>query len=89
MDELLELIRQKVFAEMDMTRDMSDDEIRELIHSVISQEAKQQSISIKERIRLEEQTYNSLRKLDILQELVENDDITEIMVNGPSHIFYE
>ena len=55
----------------------------------ISQEAKQQSISIKERIRLEEQTYNSLRKLDILQELVENDDITEIMVNGPSHIFYE
>ena len=35
------------------------------------------------------QVFHSLRKLDVLQELLNEDDITEIMVNGADHIFYE
>ena len=37
----------------------------------------------------EEQIFNSFRKLDILQELLDDPEVTEIMVNGAAHIFYE
>ncbi len=46
-------------------------------------------LSLQEREQLEQQLFNSMRKLDVLQELLEDETITEIMVNGSDHIFYE
>lgn len=46
-------------------------------------------ISLMQREKLTERVFNSLRKLDVLQELLEDEEITEIMVNGPEKIFYE
>lgn len=46
-------------------------------------------MSIHDRVRIEQQVFNSLRKLDVLQELVDDPEVSEIMVNGPGHIFYE
>lgn len=74
---------------MDMSRDMTDEEIEELIASAVSKEARKEMISVRQRVILETQIFNALRKLDVLQELVDNPQITEIMVNGPNHIFYE
>lgn len=89
MDKLCELLRKKVLDRMDWSREMSDDELRELIGEEISSNIEWERVSIKERVALEQRIYNSLRKLDILQELVEDDAISEIMVNGPNKIFYE
>ena len=74
---------------MDMSRDMTDEEIEELIASAVSKEARREMISVRQRVILETQIFNALRKLDVLQELVDNPQITEIMVNGPNNIFYE
>ncbi len=38
---------------------------------------------------LRKSIFNSMRKMDVLQDLLDDEDITEIMVNGPSHIFAE
>ena len=46
-------------------------------------------ISLRERVRIEQQVFNSLRKLDALQDLVDDPEVSEIMVNGPQNIFYE
>ena len=46
-------------------------------------------ISLSDKIRIGRELFNSFRKLDVLQELLEDDSITEIMVNGIDHIFYE
>lgn len=46
-------------------------------------------LSLKEREEAQRWIFNSLRKLDVLQELLEQEGITEIMVNGPERIFYE
>lgn len=89
MDDTKEHIRQLVFEQMDLSRDMTDEEIEELIRTVIAREARRLGITIKDRIRLQEQVFNSLRKMDILQELIEDEAVTEIMVNGPENIFYE
>ena len=74
---------------MDMSRDMTDEEIEEIIASVVSKEARREHILVRQRVVLEKQIFNALRKLDVLQELVDNKEITEIMVNGPNNIFYE
>jgi pilus assembly protein CpaF len=82
-------VRENVLKKIDLTRDVSDEELEELIAQEITQYVKDKIISIRERVHLEQQVFNSLRKLDVIQELVEDPAVTEIMVNGPQHIFYE
>lgn len=89
MDKLCELLRKRVLERMDWSREMTDDEIRALIGEEIAETVEWEKISIKERVVLEQRVFNSLRKLDILQDLIEDDSITEIMVNGPEKILYE
>jgi pilus assembly protein CpaF len=83
------LIREKVLNRIDLSRDISDEELGHLISGEIAEYVKGRMISIRERVRLEQQVFNSLRKLDAIQELVEDPTVTEIMVNGPQNIFYE
>lgn len=89
MDDYSAQIREQVLSRMDLSRDVSDEEIGELIGEVASQTLRGRTMSIHDRVRIEQQVFNSLRKLDVLQELVDDPEVSEIMVNGPSHIFYE
>ena len=89
MDDYSAQIREQVLNRMDLSRDVSDEEIGELIGEVASQKLRGRTMSIHDRVRIEQQVFNSLRKLDVLQELVDDPEVSEIMVNGPGHIFYE
>ena len=89
MDDYSAQIREQVLNRMDLSRDVSDAEIGELIGEVASQTLRGRTMSIHDRVRIEQQVFNSLRKLDVLQELVDDPEVSEIMVNGPGHIFYE
>ena len=87
--ELNEKIRNMVLSEMDLSRDMSDEEIEDLIGNIAARELRNAHVSNRERMELEKSVFHSLRKLDALQELVDDKEVTEIMVNGPDNIFYE
>ena len=87
MNAYAEDIREKVLEEIDLTRDMSDAEVLGLIDEKICTGTKKYSLSKRRAARAE--VFYSLRKLDVLQELIDDDDITEIMVNGFRDIFYE
>ena len=89
MDQLCEAIRRQVLERMDFTKDFPDAELQELIAREMSYQKDVESLSIQQRIFVEQRVFNSLRKLDVLQDLLEDDSVTEIMVNGPNHIFYE
>ena len=89
MEQLSERLRQKILDELDFMKEISDEELQELIARQMLFEKEVESLTIQERISLEQRVFNSLRKLDVLQELLEDDEITEIMVNGPQKIFYE
>lgn len=89
MDELAKKVRRQVLEKLDLSREMEDAELMELIVEEIRDETRQAALSIQERVLLKQQVFNSLRKLDAIQELVEDASVTEIMVNGPNHIFYE
>ena len=68
---------------------VEDDELREMIDSAVLKEAEETYLTLKARIRLKKELFDSFRRLDILQELVDDPEITEIMVNGKDHIFIE
>jgi len=85
----MEVIRESVIERLDMTKEISDEEIMEIIDEEICKFAKQQTLTISERAGIRKELFFSLRKLDILQELVEDDSISEIMVNGTQYIFFE
>lgn len=85
----MEQIRKNVLAQLDMTREHDEDELLAVIDEEICREAKERVIPLNWRRELRMQVFHSLRKLDVLQELLNQDDITEIMVNGADHVFYE
>ncbi len=82
-------IRQKVLETLEYEGEASDERIEELVSKTISEEMKNDFLPYHRRIMLGQEIFNSLRKLDILQNLIDNPAITEIMVNGPEAIFVE
>ena len=89
MDKIEDEIRIEVMDAIDLSIDLTDGEILELIKKRIIEKSKQYPISLQKRKRIENHVFNSLRKLDILEDLLADEEITEIMINGPSNIFIE
>ena len=89
MDELYIKLRRHVYERLDIGRDVADSELYEVIDACIYDESRNNVISIRQKEELKQRLYNSIKKLDILQELLEDDSITEIMVNGSDSIFME
>lgn len=84
-----EQLHEVILSRMDLTREFSDEELLDLIHTVLEEYAKKQFIPLKDKSRIGKELFNAFRKLDILQELVEDQSITEIMINGTENIFIE
>lgn len=84
-----ERLKNQLMEELNARRQVSDEKLWELIDEGIFEEAQRQYLPLKEKIQLRSGLFDSFRRLDILQELVDNQDITEIMVNGRDAIFVE
>lgn len=84
-----EYLCRQVIDRLDTLQEISDEAIVREIHAVLHNVEKERILTLKEKDALSKSLFHSLRKLDVLQELMEDPEITEIMVNGPNHIFYE
>ena len=84
-----EYISEHVRQQIDLSREVDDLEIRELIDELIIQMGRKYALSLKQRQELGKSVFHSIRKMDVLQELVDCDEVTEIMVNGTENIFVE
>ena len=74
---------------LDLARELTDEEILEEIDTLILERMRDSCLSLKEKVQLRQELFHSVRKLDVLQELIEDETVTEIMVNGPDAIFVE
>ena len=79
----------KVLCRMDMTKDTAEEELQDIILEVLEEASREEFIPLSDKIRISRELFNSFRRLDILQDLLEDEEVTEIMVNGTEHIFYE
>ena len=68
---------------------MEDQEIYRQIDDLILEETRNRYVSLRRKEALRTELFNSIRKLDILQELIDDDSVTEIMVNVTEGIFLE
>lgn len=75
--------------QLELSRDMSDSEILDLIDDLIAQSDPARRMRFADRYQLKTELFNSVRRLDILQELLDDDTVTEIMVNGMGSIYIE
>lgn len=83
-----ELFQEKILKYMDLSREVDDEELTEMIRHAL-EEKDFGHISLREKMVIGKELFNTFRKLDILQELIEDDEVTEIMINGTKNIFIE
>lgn len=88
-EEIFEKLRSDIMAALDLSREQNDEEIYRFIETEVEEYSQNNLLTLKEREQLEHLLFNSLRKYDAIQELLEDADVTEIMINGASQIFYE
>ena len=86
---LFESIRNDLSNRLSDLRGISDEELYEMIDEHIASKEKEYRLSLRPKLRLRSSLFDSFRRFDILQELLDDKDITEIMVNGKEDIFIE
>ena len=84
-----ERLKERVLADIDMSRTLEDDEIGRVIDKCILEESKNMYLPLKEKVQLRVELFNTFRRLDVLTELLEDESISEVMVNGFDSIFVE
>lgn len=89
LDEKRRRIRERVMEEIPAGIEISDEELKSLIERHIAGTAEGEYIRLEEKRNLRHVIFNSIRKMDVLQDILEDEEVTEIMVNGPNHIFIE
>lgn len=82
-------LRLLLMEKLDLSRELTDEEILEVIDDLILNQIQDTCVALKEKVQLRQELFYSVRKLDVLQELIEDESVTEIMVNGPDSIFIE
>ncbi len=87
--DLKKELREKVQERLGCLREMSDEEVEETIDEVLLERRELVTYPVALRWKLKKELFDSLRRLDILQIFVEDDSVTEIMINGTEHIFIE
>ncbi len=89
LEEMRSAIREEVSGSFDFSKEIDDREMYELIDRAISVSLRHRPVSLEDRKKLRMQVFHSIRKLDVLQHLVDDPTITEIMVNGTDNIYIE
>lgn len=90
--KVLEEVMQKTKRCLESRKDITDDEIRDTARGFLEEvivSGRVDYLSVVEKKEIADQVFNSMRKLGILQPLLDDKSITEIMINGPEHIFIE
>lgn len=85
--------KQKIHAaivkNMDMSDEIEDVQVNRVIDRYILEYSGSADIDLNEKVQLKKEIFNALRRLDILSDMLEDDSITEIMINGYRNIFVE
>ena len=82
-----EQLHTRILQSLDMTKEIEDEELTELIYKVLQEVSEEEYLSLARKTALGKELFNTFRKLDLLQEFLEDEEITEIMINGTQNIF--
>lgn len=89
LEKIQQEIQEELLRELEQGVSFSDEQMQDEIEIRVLKRGQMEYLTIEEKMELVKKIFNSVRRLDVLQELLEDQDITEIMINGPDHIFIE
>lgn len=84
-----EELKERLIGQLDLSRNISDEELHAVIADMVREQYEGSKAPLKEKLRVSKELFHAIRGLDILEELLEKEEITEIMVNGYDRIFVE
>lgn len=87
--EYFAALKEQILERVDLSREVPDEEMQDLIDEVVLSCGREQHLTLNEKCRLKKELFHALRKMDVLQELLDEPEVTEIMVNGMDGIFLE
>ena len=88
-EDYKKILKEKLADSIDYSNESTDEEIQDLIDEMLIKESKEFPLTLAERGNLRKELFHAIRRLDVLQELIDDVHITEIMINGPDCIFIE
>ncbi len=92
-DSRYEKCRQEIWntlkEKIDLSRDVTDEEVSTMIDDIVTGIGRKYALSLEERRNLSQSVFHSVRKMDVIQELIDSEEVTEIMINGTDNIFIE
>ena len=89
LEEIRDRVHSAVINRIDFTREIGDTEVLDLIDEELIRSRAENDLDIASMKALRQDLFHSIRRLDVLQDLIDRDEITEIMINGPERIFIE
>lgn len=81
-------LKKRIFEKYNLNQ-MEDDMLEQVIEHLITEEIQDEYLTIEERVDITERIFNSIRGLGLLDSIIKDDEITEVMINGPDDIFIE
>lgn len=87
--QLIKEVKALINEELDLRKESTDEEVEELIAHAVFQKSRQIYLNPTEKAELCQHIFNAMRRLDIIQPLLDDPTVTEIMANGPNNIFIE
>lgn len=88
-EQIINDLRAEVLSHISMDREMTDDEVKDIIDRTVITNGKKYSLSLNLKQTIARDLFYSIRRLDILQALTDDPKVTEIMINGYENIFIE
>lgn len=85
----IEELHERILERIDLTKEVDDEELTGIIYQTLQDVGEQEYLSLKEKTMLGRDLFNAFRKLDLIQEFLEDEEVTEIMINGTQSIFLE
>ncbi len=89
LSEIRQELHDAILREIDLSREVSDEEIEEIINRAVISAGKKEYLSLEDKRRLMRELFDSIRKKGVIQSLIDDPRVTEIMVNGTENIFVE
>ena len=88
-EEMRKELKAVVLEGLNDFEEVTDERVLEIIDEVLKTSPLCRNISLNKRCTLRQELFHSIRKLDVLEELLKDESITEIMINGENGIFLE
>ena len=86
--QIVKNLRTRIFERYNLNQ-IDNDALEDAIKQLVVEEVKDEYITIEERIDITERIFDSIRGLGLLDSIIKDDEITEVMINGPDDIFVE